>query len=549
MKKRGGKIFHLVLFLILFFTAGFFILPKNVLAEGKSLIINEVMWAGSDEWIEFKNVSDESIDISNWIIISGGKSKKDLTIPKNEKYFIKPNSFFVVPNDLESKDREKVKISLVDSGKRIALKDDKGNEIDETAKNDDMWLAGSKNPILSMERSDDLSFWHSYYKQSDKDEKTGTPKEENSKKPKTKEYSDKIRINEIFPKPISGEKEFIELYNSGEKEDLSGWRLEDRSGKKCNINEEIEKEKFFVLFDCGIKLNDTKGETITLYDPNDKIISSLEYSGSAKKNLSYNFDGKNWKWSKKITPGKENQLNNIPQGKLKINKKIYKNMLAEFGVEASDKDGDNLKFTWNFGDGKKSYKKNASHKYLQKGIYNVSLKISDGTEDVFHNFEIKVGSFPKKELEIVGVKANPKGRDVDNETITIKNNSKKKINLKGWSIATGWKNLYNHQIKKKLILDPGETKEITRKYSAFALNNKQTKIEIRRPDGSVASKVKYSKKEGIKDDEVYEKTESGWEWNAPLNTSDTQTNTEDLQAEDDIPAGDADTVNSPESAE
>ena len=182
-------------------------------------------------------------------------------------------------------------------------------------------------------------------------------------------------------------------------------------------------------------------------------------------------------------------------------------MLAEFRVSAKDKDNDKLKFVWDFGDGHKSYKQNTKHKYLKKGAYQVSLKISDGSEDIFETFEIEVRNFPKKELKIVGVKANPKGKDTDLETIKIKNSSKKKINLKNWSVATGWKELYNHPINKKLIIKPGETKELTRKYSAFTLNNKQTKVELRRPDGSIASKVKYSKKEGIQDDETYEKTE------------------------------------------
>jgi len=176
------------------------------------------------------------------------------------------------------------------------------------------------------------------------------------------------------------------------------------------------------------------------------------------------------------------------------------------------KDKDKIIFGWDFGDRNKVYRHNTKHKYLKKGAYQVSLKISDGSEDIFETFEIKVGNFPKKELKIVGVKANPKGKDTDLETIKIKNSSKKKINLKNWSVATGWKELYNHPINKKLIIKPGETKELTRKYAAFTLNNKQTKIELRRPDGSIASKVKYSKKEGIQDDEIYEKTEKGWEW-------------------------------------
>jgi hypothetical protein len=86
-------------------------------------------------------------------------------------------------------------------------------------------------------------------------------------------------------------------------------------------------------------------------------------------------------------------------------------------------------------------------------------------------------------------------------------------------VATGRKNLYNHPIAKDLIINPGKTAKITRQISKFTLNNKKSKIELRYPDGKAADKVKYSKKgASIEDDEVYEKTDSGWDWNAPQET-------------------------------
>ena len=205
---------------------------------------------------------------------------------------------------------------------------------------------------------------------------------------------------------------------------------------------------------------------------------------------------------------------------IKKDEKIYKNIYANFEVKTGD---ENQKVTWDFGDGgSKSYLQKTKHKYLNAGTYQVTLTVKGKSDDFVENFIVEVGKFGESKIKIISVKANPKGKD-DKESITIQNNSKKKINLKNWSIATGWKNLYNHPISKKLIIKPGEKKEILKKYSAFALNNKQTKIELRRPDGSVAAKVKYSKKEGVQDDEVYEKGGNGWTWNAP---NDTEANVE-----------------------
>jgi hypothetical protein len=153
--------------------------------------------------------------------------------------------------------------------------------------------------------------------------------------------------------------------------------------------------------------------------------------------------------------------------------------------------------------------------------------------------------FEKKlKVAIVKIKANPKGKDTVGEEIYLKNNSKKKINLKTWSIATGSKTLYNHPITKDFIIQPGKTKKITRKYSLFTLNNKKGAIELRYPNGEVASRVKYDKKkESVKDDEVYELAGKNWQWTAPAeetsiakdvlqnNSSPSEENPEDIDQE------------------
>ncbi|EKE16005.1 MAG: Extracellular nuclease [uncultured bacterium] len=131
---------------------------------------------------------------------------------------------------------------------------------------------------------------------------------------------------------------------------------------------------------------------------------------------------------------------------------------------------------------------------------------SPGKENVFENY-----SYPA--VKITAVNPNPKGVDSKLETITIKNNSKEEINLLGWSIATGWEKLYNHPINLDFEIKPGKEKELTRKFSAFTLNNKKTKIELRYPDGKVAYEMKYKNKEGIKEGEFYvKKKKGGWKW-------------------------------------
>lgn len=250
------------------------------------------------------------------------------------------------------------------------------------------------------------------------------------------------------------------------------------------------------------------------------------------------------------TPGAENKMMEPVENpeyeineldiaiRIKKDKKIYPKIYAYFEAEISDRDGNNfnlirrgkkyeydcligknecpepvLKFTWEFGDKRKSYLFSTKHKYEETGTYDAKLTVKSGKKKTIINFKVDVGKMPHPKVKIVEVNANPSGKDAENETITIKNESKKKINLKGWSIATGWKKLINHPIREDLYIKAGKKKEITREVSKFTLNNKKSKIELRYPDGEVADDVKYKKKkESVKEGENYVKVKKKWKW-------------------------------------
>jgi hypothetical protein len=147
----------------------------------------------------------------------------------------------------------------------------------------------------------------------------------------------------------------------------------------------------------------------------------------------------------------------------------------------------------------------------------VLTSVFNGSEDFDFKEIINVEKFPKKDIEILSFMPNPIGKDSDNEWIEIKNNHKKKINLKNWSIATGKdkKSLINHPIKEDFKVKKGEVKKITRKKSKFSLNNKAGYIEVRYPDGREAFSVGYSKEEGIGENLLYMKNNKNWEWIIP----------------------------------
>ncbi|MDR3559378.1 MAG: lamin tail domain-containing protein, partial [Candidatus Pacebacteria bacterium] len=122
---------------------------------------------------------------------------------------------------------------------------------------------------------------------------------------------------------------------------------------------------------------------------------------------------------------------------------------------------------------------------------------------------------------IVSFSPNPKGSDTDNEWIEIENNSKKKINLKGWSIATGWEIFYNHPIRTDFKIKPGQTEKLTRDICAFTLANTKDKIKLRSPDGKAIQEITYDHgKKTIAEDELYQKNKDSWVWITPQKTTD-----------------------------
>ncbi|MEA3323106.1 MAG: lamin tail domain-containing protein, partial [Patescibacteria group bacterium] len=447
--------------------------------------------------IELYNPTTAVVPLKNWIITDASKTGS-YTFTTQE---IAPLSYFVIY-------RSDFRFALNNSG-------------DETVS----LIAPSNKLISSMsynETREDISLnraknW--YFAEI-------SPGTKNIDDPRTKYYQS-LQLSELLPNPIGNENtdEFIEIYNPNNTSvNLKYWTLKDASktgSYTFTANTIIKPEAYFTLYrsEFNFALNNSD-ETVSLIAPNEKVMSSISYK-SSRENISYNYSPitKNWRWSKYLTPSKENIFNNLPTiKKFEIDDESYKNVYTEFETKASDKDGEELKVRWDFGDGRKSYKWKTRHKYTQTGTYYGNLRIQDESEEIIKKFIVTVKKYPKHKMKITKIVPNPAGKDSGTEYIIIKNKSNKKIDLKNWSIATGSnkKKLVNHPVHEKLIIKPGKTKKITKKYAAISLPNKTGIIEIRRPNGSVADTKEYGDKSvSIPDNASYEKINGIWQWLVP----------------------------------
>jgi hypothetical protein len=526
---RAKKSFKYQALLVVFFALIFF--SARVNAE---VLINEVMFdpAGTDgatEWVELYNTTAETENLDNWDLDPDTGSYVSLTGKKIAgKDFLVITGLSGMRNDKGQvslyKSHTHSKDSIVDYVQYGSFDLGAVENVPKTRALDaKIWKDNDFVKIFSegysLERtidgkdSNEVQDWQkSFESGGTKGATNSKPKQQESVLPI--EYSDKIQLNEILPYPQDGAEEYIELFNAGPKQDLIDWTLRD--GSKTGVykfagHEIIESKDYLVLYksDFGFALNNSGAEKVLLFDGEGKLVFEVAYSGS-KKGISYNFNGSAWHWSKFLTPGKENIFEDVSAGELDFDRKVFANVYANFAILGLDK---KAKVTWDFGDGHKSYLQKTRHKYQKEGKYQVSIKYAKGSEDVVENFEIEVGEIAHPKIRIVAISANPEGVDAGKEFLTVENKTKKKINLNGWSIATGWKKkMINHPIKKELVIKAGKSKNLTNEFASFALNNTKAIVQLRYPDGKVAHEIKYKKPEGIADNEKRIKIKGGWLW-------------------------------------
>jgi len=214
----------------------------------QKLIINEVAWMGSlnnsnAEWIELKNISGSSLDISGyWLLDKGGQIKirfdNNSLIPAGGFYLLERNNDETVTGIKADKIYSGA-LSNTDEGLRLF--DSQCNLLDEVNANPN-WPAGDNNSKKTMERRADLSWQTSSFV-------GGTPKAANSS---GISYSSsggggtvinnsnnlssaspaKILINEVQIRGGAGktDNDFIELYNPNDSPvNLKGYRLVKRT--------------------------------------------------------------------------------------------------------------------------------------------------------------------------------------------------------------------------------------------------------------------------------------------------------------------------------
>lgn len=543
VREKRSKIVKQFFALFVFAGSAFFVSPETGEAKEWKVFIHRVQIAGNatdEDFVEIRNDEDCALDLSDWKLRKRTSSGTESSIKvfDGNRTSLPPGESFLWANS----------------------KNDFAKSLDAHQESSAML---TDNNSLALFNADEILIdtlsWGTVSAPFQKDEPSVTNPEKNESILRTSKTSpamltktelpsgktfdigtldfcgvSKDRANgsalilsEILANPVEDEAEgeFIELENTSEKTiDLSGWILRDASKTgKYTFPEggSFPPASFLVLTrkTFVFALNNTD-ETVTLFDPKGTRADSVSWKKS-RENISLARNGANWRNTKFLTPKEKNLFGNDPSTKATLPKRGFVGIPLSFSTKVSDRDKDATTVTWNFGDGRRSYKKETTHTFTKKGRYTITLTATDGIADTEKTFRVEIKKYEAPKIRIVSLVPNPAGADAKNEYILLTNHSNKSVNLKGWKIATKskrtTKNFVNHTIAKDFVIQPGASKKLTAKNTAITLGNTRQYLELRDPRGKTVQSLRYKLgKSAPENAELFKEPNQPWQWRNPL---------------------------------
>ncbi|MCK5459945.1 lamin tail domain-containing protein [Candidatus Parcubacteria bacterium] len=525
------------------------------------------------EWIKIYNNSDNEINLEDWKFVenfsdSNLDGSKHSLNEYNNGYILQPQNSAIICQDADKFSSQYSECSglildsswgsLKESGERIQLLDNDGNIIE------DFIYLECKTTVLKRKNFTTKYYsannWSENYVGDDdeyenKDEHGSEADDYSDPLPPLNNKTDEIQpatavekvksdiiINEILPNPAGAdnEKEFIELKNVGNRSvNLKGWKLNDNSKRVYEINNKNFKSTFikanglFLIYRniSKIALDNSSGEILKLYNPQEKLSDKISYKNSVSENESYARNEKNeWEWTTSLTPGIKNIIKRHPTAVMETIKEAEAGKLIIFDASDSyDPDGDKLFFAWDFGDGDSSVSIRVAHSYLNTGEYSAKLSVFDdnnGTDELFFTIKIISGSdnaiknaavikidgeinkYPS--ILISEIFPNPAGTD-NNEFIELFNPNGIDIDLSGWQLDDSEKGSKIWQIPQNTIIASDGYLAFFKEQTKLTLNNSSDSVRLADPSGEIAAQIDYNKSvEGAS--YCADLYNSGWYW-------------------------------------
>ncbi len=264
-------------------------LEKTIFAgvNTKAILVSEFfIFADSvkQQWIEFYNATEDSIDIKNWTVSDFSPYPKSCEIT-NEPVFIKPREYFVVFRGSKIHGNRKFKSFASDfgqlnvNGDGIILKDFRGQTID-SLKYDKGFKFVKGRSLERMNFNDSTNNennWH--FSLSPDSNSIGM---ENSTLSIIPANEKSVVINEIMFEVGGNHSEYVEIFNTTDNPiDIGGWEMNIGGNKNFVLSYDFKKLKgknYFVLAADSSLLKD--------FNLSQKSYNNIEISNTSGLNLS-----------------------------------------------------------------------------------------------------------------------------------------------------------------------------------------------------------------------------------------------------------------------
>jgi DNA/RNA endonuclease YhcR with UshA esterase domain len=282
-----------------------------------------------------------------------------------------------------------------------------------------------------------------------------------------------IIVSEFLAAPDTDQDEWVELKNIGDAVvDLTGWTLEDESGKKTSLEGTVGSGAFFVLVKPNGKLNNDSDSFIIKNELAEEVLS-LTYGNdevpAGKKGESIVLDGDSYHPTQIHTPGKPN--------------------LIFIPVEQLDKEKD----------------------VEQESETTNEAPVLPEPETTIEEARITT-------IQLTSLYPNTNGKDETEEYIKLQNTGSDNLSLEGWSVSdkSGKQYVFNAGIE----LAPNEELTINRTETKIALNNTGDTVFLHAPNEELIDQVTYSKSTK---GETYNRSADGWSWSQTVEATNEST--------------------------